>query len=81
MEEWARKYYFTKPGHIKKDGSPLDQGFCEIVAHSLTESHINEIYVKKKAMRMAFRRVVLVQVAEIDNTQQRFAVAPAALEV
>jgi hypothetical protein len=77
IEEWSEKYYYTRPGHYKKDGRPLDPGFIEIVAHDLNDSQKNEIYLVKKAMRMAFRRVALVQVAELDQQHQAPAIMTA----
>lgn len=64
LEEWARKNLITESKYIKADGTYLDPGFVKIVATQQTDQ--GAIVKYRDAMKMAFRRKLILEVAELE---------------
>ncbi|MGZ9096854.1 MAG: DUF1194 domain-containing protein [Micavibrio sp.] len=64
LEDWARKNLITESRYIKADGTYLDPGFVKIVATQQTDQ--GAIVKYRDAMKMAFRRKLILEVAQLE---------------
>ncbi len=64
LEQWTRDNLITPSKYIKADGSFLDPGFVKIVATQQTDKGALVKY--QDAMKMAFRRKLILEVAELE---------------
>lgn len=66
IEEWMRKNILTPPGVRKADGTPLEPGFVKVVATQKSATNPGAIVEYRKAMELAFRRKLILEVAGLD---------------
>ena len=64
LEQWTRENLITESKYIKADGSFLDPGFVKIVATQQTDKGALVKY--QDAMKIAFRRKLILEVAELE---------------
>lgn len=64
LENWARDNLITESRYMKADGSYLDPGFVKIVATQQTDK--GAIVKYQDAMKMAFRRKLILEVAQLE---------------
>lgn len=64
LEDWARKNLITESKYTKADGTYLDPGFVKIVATQQTDQGALVKY--RDAMKMAFRRKLILEVAQLE---------------
>lgn len=64
LEQWTRSNLITESKYIKADGTYLDPGFVKIVATQQTDK--GAIVKYQDAMKMAFRRKLILEVAELE---------------
>lgn len=72
MENWARQYLPTQPKYFRKDGSFLDPGFVKVVAYEKSEESKKATIEYHDAMKLAFRRKLVLEVArrELDDLRR-----------
>jgi uncharacterized protein YegL len=66
FEEYANEKLVTPPGIKKSDGMMLDPGFVKIVATQQSAKTPGEIVKYHKAMELAFRRKIVLEVAGLE---------------
>lgn len=72
IEDFAPEYYVTKPGYTRSDGSPLAAGFVKVVSYALDGGLGAQSLVQyDAAMRMAFRRKLILETAQISLNDLR----------
>ena len=64
LEQWARENLATESKYTKADGSFLDPGFVKIVATQQVDH--GAIVKYQDAMKMAFRRKLILEVAQLE---------------
>lgn len=66
LEKWAADNLATKPVYFRRDGSFLDPGFVKVVAYEQTKDSVSSIVEYHDAMKLAFRRKVVLEVANME---------------
>lgn len=71
IDRWAAENLVTQPGATKADGSYVDPGFVKIVATQQSTKSPGAIVEYKNAMALAFRRKLILEVAQMDLDRLR----------
>jgi hypothetical protein len=74
FEKWVKDYLLTPPGFFSSDGSPLEPGFCKIVATQRSSSNdpgntggqTHTVVEYHKAVQLAYRRKLILETAGIE---------------
>lgn len=66
LEDWARRILVTPPTFFRPDGSLIEPGFVKVVAFEKSEENQKSIIEYHKAMELAFRRKLILEVANLE---------------
>lgn len=69
LEDWARRILVTPPTFFRPDGSLVEPGFVKVVAYERSEENQRGIVEYHKAMELAFRRKLILEVANLELEQ------------
>ena len=71
LDKFAAKHLVTPSGFVKSNGKPLDPGFVKIVATQLSTKSPGAMVEYHKAMELAFRRKLILEVAGLELEELR----------